>query len=368
MLDAALPIVAVLVFVAALVAIAVAAGSTLGYDYQAYVQAANRLLAGQPLYDPSVDVAGPFAIYLYPPPFAIAMIPFTWLPPGTGPAAWTVVLALAFAAGVWLLPASRRVRWATLLLAGLCWPFLYSIKLGQVGPLLFLAFVAGWRWLDRPLPLAISMAAGTLIKVQPALLFGWAFATGRSRAAAIGLGLLVAAIAVATLLTGPATWADYLAILGRVSAPVTTPHNYTAGAIAYAAGASLAVATAIQWAGVAVAAIVVLYSWWRADAVSGYVTTVVGSQVVSPLLWEHYAMLLLIPMALLLERRQWWAIGLPLLPWLGPLAYPPIFLVGLVAPLVTGSRRRPDDAAGRAVARAPAGDAHGPEPRSAETG
>jgi hypothetical protein len=367
LLDAALPIVAVLVFVAAVVAIAGAAGSTLGYDYQAYVQAANRLLAGQPLYDPGVDVAGPFAIYLYPPPFAIAMLPFTFLPAGAGPSVWTATLALAFAAGVWLLPVSRRVRWTTLLLAGVCWPFLYSIKLGQVGPLLFLAFVAGWRWLDRPTPLAISMAAGTLIKVQPALLFGWAFATGRARAAAIGLAILAAAIVVATLLTGPRTWADYVAILGRVSAPVTTPHNYTAGAIAYAAGASLPVATAIQWAGVALAAIVVLYSWWRADAISGYVTTVVGSQVASPLLWEHYAMLLLIPMALLLERRQWWAVGLALVPWLGPLAYPPAFLVGLVAPLVTASRRRPDDAT-RAAAPTPVAEAQGPEPQLLEIG
>jgi len=359
LLDAALPIVAVLVFVAAVTAIAGAAGSTLGYDYQAYVKAAHRLLAGQPLYDPTVDVAGPFAIYLYPPPFALAMVPFTWLPAGTGPAIWTAVLALAFTAGVWLLPVSRRVRWLTLLLAGLCWPFLYSIKLGQVGPLLFLAFGAGWRWLDRPAPLAVAMAAGTLIKVQPALLFGWAFATGRIRAVAIGLGVLLGAVAVATLVTGLGTWPDYLAILGRVSAPVTTPHNYTAGAIAYAAGAPLAVATAIQWAGVAVATIVVLYSWWRADAVSGYVTTVVGSQVVSPLLWEHYAMLLLIPMALLLERRHWWAVGLPLLPWLGPFAYPPVFLVGLVAPLLTGSRREPNDAAARASAGARVGDAQG---------
>jgi hypothetical protein len=357
LLDAALPIVAVLVFVAAVVAIAGAAGSTLGYDYQAYVQAANRLLAGQPLYDPSVDVAGPFAIYLYPPPFAIAMVPFTWLPTGVGPSAWTAALALAFAAGVALLPVNRRVRWTTLLLAGLCWPFLYSIKLGQVGPLLFLAFVAGWRWLDRPVPLAAAMAVGTLVKLQPALLFGWAIATGRVRAAAIGLGLLAAAIAVATVVTGPGTWADYVAILGRVSTPVTTPHNYTAGAIAYAAGASLPVATAIQWAGVALAAIVVLYSWWRADATSGYVTTVVGSQVVSPLLWEHYAMLLLIPTALLLERRHWWAVALPLLPWLGPLAYPPVFLAGLVGPLVSGSRRRPDDAVMRPAGRGRAGDA-----------
>jgi hypothetical protein len=88
------------------------------------------------------------------------------------------------------------------------------------------------------------------------------------------------------------------------------------------------------------------------------VTTVVGSQVVSPLLWEHYAMLLLIPMALLLERRQWWAPGLALLPWLGPLAYPLVFLVGLIAPLVTGSRREPDDAPVRAPI-APVGGAQG---------
>jgi hypothetical protein len=359
LLDAALPIVAVLVFATAVAAIAWAAGSTLGYDYQAYVQAAHRLLAGQPLYDPNVDVAGPFAIYLYPPPFALAMVPFTWLPEGTGPAVWAALLALAFAAGVWLLPVSRRVRWLTLLLAGLSWPFLYSIKLGQVGPLLFLAFVAGWRSLDRPAPLAIAMAAGTLIKVQPALLFGWAFATGRNRAVAIGLALLLGAVALATLVTGPGTWPDYAAILGRVSAPVTTPHNYTAGAIAYTAGVPLAVATAVQWAGVALAAIVVLYSWRRADAVSGYVTTVVGSQVVSPLLWEHYAMVLLIPVALLLERRHWWAVTLPLLPWLGPLAYPPVFLVGLVAPLLTGSRRKPGDLVARATSAAPPGDAQG---------
>ena len=359
LLDAALPIVAVLVFVATVVAIAGAAGSTLSYDYQAYVQAAHRLLAGQPLYDTTVDVAGPFAIYLYPPPFALAMIPFTWLPAGTGPAVWTVVLTVAFAVGVWLLPVSRRVRWLTLLLAGLCWPFLYSIKLGQVGPLLFLAFVAGWRWRDRPAALGIAIAAGALIKLQPALLFGWAFVTRRRAPVAIGLGVLLAAVTLATVVTGPATWLDYLAILGRVSAPVTTPHNYTAGAIAYTAGAPLAVATAIQWAGVALAAIVILYAWWRADGVSGYVTTVVGSQVVSPLLWEHYAMLLLIPMALLLERRQWWAAGLALLPWLGPLAYPPVFLVGLIAPLLTGSRRERDDAAMRSPIAAPVGDAQG---------
>jgi len=335
MLRAALPIVAVLVFASSTVAIVWAAGSTLGYDYQAYVGAANRLLAGQALYEATADVSGAFGLFQYPPPFALAMVPFALLPAGAGVWLWTLVITLAFVAGAWLLPVSRTVRWTTALLAGLCWPFLYSVKLGQVGPLLFLVFVAGWRWRDRPGRLAVAMATGTLIKIQPALLFGWAVATGRRRSVVLGLGCVIAAVLIATLAVGPAAWPEYVGFLTRISAPVTTPHNFTPGAIAYSAGASLPVATALQWAWLAVGVIAVLLAWRRADDESSYVTTVVGSQVVSPLLWEHYAMLLLLPTALLLERRQWWAIALPLLPWLGPPAYPPVFLLGLIGPLLT---------------------------------
>jgi hypothetical protein len=336
---AALPIVALLVFIGGTTAIAWAARDTLGYDFQAYVQAANRLLAGQPLYDPAVDVAGGFAIFLYPPPFAVLMIPFSWLPASVGPTVWTVVLAGAFALGCGLLPVRPSVRWTVLLLAGVCWPYLYSVKLGQVGPLLFLAFAAGWRWRDRPGPLGVAIAFGTIVKVQPALLFGWAVVTRRYRAAVIGIGVLIAAAVATTIVTGLGTWSDYVAILGRVSAPVTTPHNFTLGALLYGAGVELGVATAVQWLGVVLTVVVVLYAWWRADPVTSYVTTVVGSQLVSPLLWEHYAMLLLIPVALLLERGHWWAIALPLLPWLGPATYPPIMFVGLVAPILTAPRR-----------------------------
>ncbi len=61
------------------------AGSTLGYDYHAYANAADRLLHGQPLYDSSVDVAGGFAIYLYPPPFVLLALPFALLPASVAP-------------------------------------------------------------------------------------------------------------------------------------------------------------------------------------------------------------------------------------------------------------------------------------------
>ncbi len=333
-----IPLVALLAYGAAIAVIAVAAGPTLGYDFKAYLHAGQRLLDGARLYDPAVNVAGGFAIFLYPPPFALAMVPFALLPGTIAVTAWTVLLALAFLAGVALLPVRREVRWLVVLLAALQWPFLYSIKLGQVGPLLFLAFAAGWRWLDRPGPLGLSMAAGTLIKLQPGLLFGWALAGGRRRAIAIGVIAIAACALAGTLVTGLAAWSDYVAILRRVSAPVTTPHNFTPGAVAYQMGASEAAASLVQWASMALTIAITAYAWLRSDAETAYVVTAVASQLLSPLLWDHYAMLLLIPTALLLQRRQWWAVLIPLsawlpLPWIIPVAFAP----GLVGPLLTGS-------------------------------
>ncbi len=82
-----------------LVIVLAVAGDTWGYDFQAYVGAAQRILDGEPLYDASVDVAGGFAIYLYPPPFALAFVPFALLPEPVGLWAWTTVLVAAFLAG-----------------------------------------------------------------------------------------------------------------------------------------------------------------------------------------------------------------------------------------------------------------------------
>jgi hypothetical protein len=64
---------AVVLFALGVLTVLAVAGDTLGYDFRAYLDAAHRLLDGQPLYDRTVDVAGGFAIYLYPPPFALAI-------------------------------------------------------------------------------------------------------------------------------------------------------------------------------------------------------------------------------------------------------------------------------------------------------
>ena len=336
------PVLILALFACTTLAVLAVAGNTLGYDAAAYLQAADRLLAGRPLYDSTVEVAVGFGVYLYPPPFALAAVPFTFLPAPLDLWAWLATMIAAFLAGTALLPVRASVRWSIVLLAALSFPFLYAVKLGQVGPLLYLAFAIGWRWIDRAGATGLAVAAGALSKLQPALLFGWMVATRRWRALAVGLAAVALAAAATTAVAGPAVWADYLALLGRVNKPITTPQNLTAGAIAYRAGASLDVATLVQWVSVAGTAAVACFAWLRRDGATGFVVGVVASQLLSPVLWSHYAMLLLLPVALLLQRRQWWAVAIPLATWLPwDVAYPAAFAAGLLGPILTGAPTLP---------------------------
>ena len=116
-----------------------------------------------------------------------------------------------------------------MLLAGFSWPFLYAVKLGQVGPLLFLLFAVGWRYLDRPVVLGVTGALGAAIKIQPGLVLAWALLTRRWTAVAVGAAVLGLLAVAATLVAGFGAWSDFVSLMGRVSDPITTPHNFTRG-------------------------------------------------------------------------------------------------------------------------------------------
>src|SRR5689334_9630094 len=141
-----LPPIAIGTLVLTVGATLVAAGPTLGYDFLAYHAASSRLVSGAPAYDTSFEAAGGFGLFYYPPTFIPLILAVGILPAATATWAWTALLLGAFAIGVAALPVSLRVRWLTVLLAAQSWPFLYAVKLGQVGPVLFLLFALGWRW------------------------------------------------------------------------------------------------------------------------------------------------------------------------------------------------------------------------------
>ena len=346
---AALPILAptILAAVVGLSLWAAAAVGTLGFDFLAYLQAATRVLAGERLYDPSVQVTGGFGLFYYPPPFVLPILPFALLDPVVATWVWVAASIAAFLAGVAVMPVNSTIRWATVLLAGLSWPFAYAIKLGQVGPMLFLLFAIGWRWLDDPRAVGGSAAAGAIVKIQPGLVLVWAALTRRWSAVMVGLAVLVVAAVAATLLTGgPSVWTDYLALLRNVSDPIATPHNFTPGAVAFQAGASSSVATVIQVASSLGAVAVFVLAALRASAAASYLVAVTASQLLSPVLWDHYAMLLLLPGAYLLSKGLWWAAAIPVatsatLLFGAPAAiYPVAFWVTLLALLVVGLGER----------------------------
>ena len=330
----------------ALTLVAANAEKTLGYDFLAYHQAASRVLDGQPLYDLSYQDAGGFGLFYYPPFFAPLILPFGLLPEAVATWLWIGGLIGAFLLGTALLPVDANVKRVVLLMAGLSWPLAYALKLGQVGPLLYLAFAIGWRWLDDPPRLGISSAIGAAVKLQPGLVLVWAVLSGRWRAAVWGALVLAVLAVLATLIAGTRAWGDFLALLGQVADPIQTARNLTPGAVLFRLGMPAGLAGVVQLLTTLGVLVLVIWGARALQPDAGFLLTVVASQLVSPILWDHYAMLLLVPVAWLLARRQWWAVAIPLATptplllgisvpeWVYPLA----FLVTLVAIVLLGRR------------------------------
>jgi len=343
---------------ASLALVLAAAGYTFAFDYLAYDAAARRLLAGEPVFDLSFESTGTFGLFYYPPTFLFLVLPFALLPTTVAAWAWIVASVLVTIAAVAFLPVRREVRAIVGVLVGLSWPFLFAVKVGAVGPILLLAFAVGWRLLERDVPLAGSIAFGAAVKLQPALLLGWLALVGRWRALAWGLGLVGIAGVAATLVVGPSAWADLATLYLRVTDAITNPQNFAPATTALYLGAPIELARAVQVAWLVVVGGLVLASTRWATREASYIVAAVATQISSPILWDHYAIVLALPVAWLLQRRQWWAVVIPLsqLPALigvvPPLGWLAGYLAALAAVVVLAVRERTSQRAGIDVGRA----------------
>jgi hypothetical protein len=354
-----LAIVALLITLLYLAIFIASASYTLAFDYLAYDAAARRVIAGASPYDLALSRPGEFGLFFYPAPFLLLVLPLTILPPEIAAAVWIAGLVACFIAAILLLPVRDEVRWITLALAGLSWPLIFSVKVGQVAPILVLLFVIGWRWLDRPPVVGLVTALGTLIKIQPVLLFGWLLLERRWRDIGSGLVVIVLASISVTLVVGLAGWTDFVRLMSGLDDPLVQPANFSPGTIAYFLGVARPLAGVLQY-GLAFA-VVVLGIWLQRTGTkeSSYLLAVLATQLVSPILWDHYALILVLPVAWLLQRRQWWAVLIPLSQsaFLLNVAPPIVWLAGwfacVGALVVIGRREERVRLAGGAVAGAP---------------
>src|SRR5690349_24657044 len=84
----------------------------LPHDFLVYDGAARNLLAGRPLYDLTATSTGGLGLFLYPPSFALLMLPVVVIPSTTAAPIWMVLLVVVALLAVWRMPVSRPVRWA----------------------------------------------------------------------------------------------------------------------------------------------------------------------------------------------------------------------------------------------------------------
>ena len=156
-----------------------------GYDFSAYYDAANRLIATGTPYQPELTLSGPFlagpkGLYLYSPLPAIVVLPLTGLPFHDAATVYVALQLLAVIAICLLMPVSWTVRFAILAIACLAPPVDQDLNLGNISLLMTLAGVVAWRFMDRPIA-AAAITVSAALRPTMALVGGWWLLRGRWR-------------------------------------------------------------------------------------------------------------------------------------------------------------------------------------------
>lgn len=340
-----------------------------GYDFSFYWTAGAHLLHGDSIYS-AQQLAGPYAPqgqegFLYPPPFAAAMVPFAaaFADPRLAEWLWTAVGAAIVLWAVLALHRSERIgdcyrlfagrgRW---LLVGAVFafpPVVAELVLGNVNILLLGLFTAAWLGIRRSVPTppsasdvatgitdrndilsraaddpqrgaagptapgptttspapattGIAIGLATVVKLFPGVLVLWLLLTRRCRAAAWAVLAAAVFVAVTLPLTGLQPWLDYPTVLANLSAPKDTTDTL-APTVWLAPFLGFTVARLLV-----TAAGLVILAWTvrsRASTVVGFAIAVLVSVLIAPALYQHYLAILVLPMILALGagiRLKW---------------------------------------------------------------
>ena len=307
--------------------------SGFGYDFRAYDDAARRIVAGQPVYLAGTTEAyreGRYeGLYLYPPTLALALAPLTVLGQQAATVAWMLVRVGLLIGGSLALPISWRARAAVLGVAGVSFPILFDLNIGNVSIVVFALCAVAWRGMDTPVA---ALAHAALIAIRfPFGLFAvtWLLQRHwRALGGTIAGGLVL--IALSLPFVGVSSYLDYLGILRGLPDISVGEHNQSLKSLAIAAGLPDLVVSAALPFGYLIGLSSVAFAARRRSRATAFVVTVLATLLVTPFFHPHYLVLLLLPSALLIDRGHWWALGLPLLGWLPDVVQP------LIGPLVIG--------------------------------
>lgn len=299
---------------ACIVAIAyfAAAGSSHPIDFAAFWKAGHAVVAGRSPYPPIASLPHvanrlTFAPFVYPAPAAVAVAPLSVLPVGAGFVVWLLLSVAAVVIALRLLGVTDwRCYGATLVSA----PVLAGFGSGAFSALLALGVAIAWRYRDRAFVAGVAVAAVVVAKLFLWPLGLWLVVTRRYRAAAIAIAGAVASTFGAWALIGFGGLTAYPTVLRRLTGLVG-PNSYSLYALARSAGVGAAAAQYLPM----VLAVALVASVRRRSDSAVLIAALAGALIATPILWPHYLVLLVIPLAFASRRFSWvWVV--PGLFWL----------------------------------------------------
>ena len=280
----------------------------------AYLPAAESVLHGHSPYpaldDPILDEQKG---YVYPPQLLFVLLPLTVMPV-------PVAAALVAAGMIALLLLTLRlleVRDIRCYAAALLWvPAISGVLLSNLSIPLAFALAVMWRYRDAVWPSAVALGLSVSAKLLLWPMLVWTLATRRLRTFTLGVvvGVVVTLAAWAAIgFDGLSTYPD---LLDRLSG-LQSHRSYSFVGMASTAGLDPVVGSALA-ALVGGTLLVGCFAFARrGDEPRAFTCAVVATLALSPVVWLHYLVALLVPTAIL--RPRFSAIWLlPMLLWVSP--------------------------------------------------
>jgi hypothetical protein len=269
-------------------------GRSYGWDFRAYYDGGQSYLH---LHSPYVDPSLPNLVsqqnFVYPPPLAALFAPISLIP-------YPVAAVLFIVGSGVLLGVALRIlgvrdwRCYGAVLLGI--PVQQGLALGTLSPLLAVLLALVWRYRDRT-----AVAAPALALLVVSKLFLWPVAilflvTRRFRTLAAAVGISLVAVVATSLPLGLTVFSDYPQLVDAVSRLEATS-SISLYAFATSLGLSSVQSTVASFA-VGGLLVVGAARAARRDESRAFRILVVAALALSPIVWGHYLVVLVVPLAL----------------------------------------------------------------------
>ena len=280
-----------------------------------------------PAAEAMVDGGSPYAVagYVYPPQLAFALTPLTVLPEDIA-----ILIGLVASAGLLIATlAILGVRDPLCYLAMFAWaPTWHDLNMISVTPALAFGLALAWRYRDRTWPPAIGLALTISTKVFLWPMFVWTLATRRVRLAAFAAGVGLAITAALWFALGFDGLVDYPGRLRDLSATESIRRDsYSFVGLATTLGLGVVVGQAMMLVTGVSLMVGSFVRGRKGDDLGAFCLALAAALALTPILWMHYLLLLMVPLAIARPRfTPLWL--LPILPLVGP---EPLFPVGPLA-------------------------------------